>query len=230
MKPIRSFGLAMLAAASAALFATGASAATVTFSYVAGPVVLIDPAAPSPLDSFVLGEDILLTVTVDDATADSAASSTRGLFTDVGGTVTVKGLTSGTTVTMNAGVEIEVDDDTEFDLETVPAEPSAAIPFIIDEDVDFETSGLAIFSDVNDLSVILAEFIALIGPDGRLTVNNAAVDSLGDIEFFNGSSTGTDGILFGPVPPAAVPLPATAPLLLGALGLTVAAARRRRRR
>ena len=200
-----------------------AQAEAVTITVNAGPVTAISSTANPYFDftQFMLGEDLIVQATFDPTPAanqvDDSSSSSRGRFIDPLGIFTVTGVISGASLQLSPGVEIEFinrsNGTSAFDLESPHSEPTAAIPLIIDDDIDFDFA-VGIFTDPNDLLLSLDEFLAV--PSSDLFSTNTGSNA--DVEFFDGDAFGTNGLKYGPAVNI-VPLPATLPLLLTGLAV-----------
>lgn len=201
-------------AAAAALLAAPVHAAEVTFTLDAGPVTFVNEDAPGGVSDFVLGEHVLVTVTIDDQTPDRADADDRGEFADSSGTITLTGSISGTAITL-LGVELQARTDGQFDIESISSEPSADELFVLDNDVDYRAPQ-NIYDDPNDLASVLADIRALIGENGVLLAPNEASALFAVLEFFDGGDQGVDALAFGPV--QAVPLPGALGFMLAGLG------------
>ncbi|MEO1495300.1 MAG: hypothetical protein AAFV19_24420, partial [Pseudomonadota bacterium] len=71
----------------------GAVAAPIGFTFNAGQVTSIASDAPSDITNFQVGEDLLLTFTIESTTPDSDPNVGAGRFYDPLGTITVTGAT-----------------------------------------------------------------------------------------------------------------------------------------
>lgn len=209
-----------------AISPTISNAATFSFGFNAGEVNSIDAAAPAALQAFQLGEDIFVDFTFEDTLAPGATGGDNANFFDPAGTMTFTGVTSGAML-MLTGVDIQFDESDGFEIQSILDDPTLTDPIILSGDIDVDPNGSSnppFFSDPTDLAGNLALFTTLFNADGNLNVPN--FDSLdAQLSFFDGDSNPV-GLDFGPV--VQVPLPASLPLLLGALGLIGLNARRRR--
>ena len=221
----------LAAAAVLAAFSTTASAATIGFGFNAGPVIEIDdPNNSGAFAGFIVGEDLFVEFAIESTTADSRAAAGSSSFFDASGRITVRGLTTGTTLVMNPGVEIQFDDNTEFELDsgTIPYDDTED-GYFLDGDIDLVQLPQLV-SDPDNLSLSITELEAKLVNDifrGFLngTDNRALIVFFiaGDGKRFEEASLG-----FGPVPTdlTPVPIPAAAPLMLAGLG-AIAMLRRR---
>lgn len=221
-------------AAAFLLSAGAASAAQITFTFNAGPVLYIDdfPLTPPEITDFELGEDVLLEWTLDDAVADlEDGISGRGYFVDDEADLIMRGASSGAEIVMtDIGAIIEVDGPDEIDFNTfwlVSPDDPFGFGDDVGSDVDFgfQTN---VFSDPDTLSTVLTEFTGLLDGSGRLTVPNTAFDSTAHLAFWEFDPFTPDpddgqlieyGVVFGPAPPAVVPLPPGLALMAGGMGL-----------
>lgn len=197
------------------------------FTFDAGPVVFIEPGFVDPeveeFQNFQLGESVLVTFTIDDATADLDPIDQRGEFEDPNGTITLTGASSGTVISMGQGVNIQLDSVFEFDLRNILFGPTLHV-FELFDDTDF-LAAQPIVSDPDNLATSIAELQNLLDPEGRFLLPNlarsstAAVgtkDSLGDFV----------ALAFGPV----APLPTPPAFLLMLFGLATLGACRSKTR
>lgn len=185
-----------------------------------GPVTEVDAGSPEATAGFQLGENIIAEITFDDATPDVEPSVGDGNFDDPNGFITLIGATSGASITYLGGLEIEVDDNEEFEFETLLVTPNATVTNIVGNDIDLDTSGTAFFTDPDNLAAVVADLLANPFP-------NASTDAA-FTSFFDGTSTVT-GMRFGAAPASVtvtqandsvVPTPVPALLMgLGLLGL-----------
>lgn len=219
------------AAALAVGLSTPATAAPIGFTFNAGPVIDISTffvdEEVSVFQDLILGEDILVTFTIDSLTPDLDGAEQRGEFEDPSGTITLTGATSGTVIEMEPGVNIQLDSEMEFDLRNIADAPPAEGAFQLVDDIDFETD-TAFLSDPDDLSTSIAELQALLigrtfGGTNTALSSTAAVVFVDSITFPGFADPAFE---FGPVP-TVVPLPASLPLL--ALGVLAAGVIGRRR-
>ena len=206
-------------------------AEAVTITANVGPIKEINNNLPNgnpntifDFTQFQLGEHIILDVTFDLSVASNLVDlnplAGEGRFVDPNGTFRLTGSVTGTSLTLSPGVELEFNSDRALDFESPHSEPTAGIPLIIDDDVDFDFA-FGVFSNPDDLLVSIDDLFASLP-----LVNVGSSGSDADVEFFDGDSFGTNGIKYGPAV-SIVPLPATLPLLL--TGLAVFGFVRRRR-
>lgn len=215
-------------ASSAVLGATSVHATVVTLQFDdVGTINTINPTSPEAAAGFLLNERLILQATFDDATVDSETNVGDGNFDDPNGFLKLIGVTSGASLIYTGGVEIEVDDDEEFEIESLAPNASATNTSIISGDIDLDTQGTSFFTNPDVLATVVADLLA--NPFPSVTLAEANTD------FWLGSTTDL-GMDFGPssnptiiTAITAVPEPITPALIvlgLGALGIT----RRRRRR
>lgn len=217
------------AATALALAPVTAPAVPVGFQFNAGQVENI-PNRRSSLadifDDFILGEDVLVEVMIDSATPDSDAAEDRGLFLDPLGSLVFTGAVSGATFSTFGGVAIELDSTNEFDVSSFFAGPLPEGGFELFDDIDVGTARhQPLVTDPDNLVSSIDE-LAIAFATGDLAVRNTAQASSARIRFRNRRDSLRTSLEFGPV--ASVPVPAALPLMLGALGVLLATARRRR--
>jgi len=195
-----------------------AHAGLVGFTFNAGPVTFVENGPVDPeiatFQGFQLGESVLISFTIDDTTADLDAATQRGEFEDPNGYITLIGGTSGTTIEMRQGVNIQLDSVFEFDLRNIAVGPELHV-FELFGDTDYLTS-VPILSDPDNLATSIAELASLLDADGHFIIPNLSISSTGAV--------GTEDSIgpfialeFGPV--ASVPTPSAFLLLF--LGLAV---------
>ncbi|MCB1865479.1 MAG: hypothetical protein KDG50_08600 [Chromatiales bacterium] len=192
--------------------APAAVAAPIGFTFNAGPVVFVELGPVDPevaaFQGFQLGESVLVTFAIDDATPDIDPIDQRGEFEDPTGTITLTGAISGTTIAMRPGVNIQLDSVFEFDLRNILVGPVLHV-FELFDDTDF-LSVHPILSDPDDLAVSIAELASLLDPQGHFLGLNLALGSTAAVGTLD-SLGAFVALEFGPV--AWVPS-APAPLLL----------------
>ena len=182
---------------SALLVFTGAESASAVVvnvgTFDVGPITFLDPDSPETAAGFQLGENVLLDFTVDNSVADVEPNIGDGNFDDPNGIITLTGAISGATIDYAGGIEIEIDDDEEFEIESLISDATSTDSPILAGDIDFDTQGTPFFTDPDDLALSLSELQA--SSFNSQSTNDART------EFFN-PSTGTDetGMRFGPVP------------------------------
>ena len=221
----------LAAAAVFAAFSTTASAATIGFGFNAGPITSINDANKSgAFAGFVVGEDLFVEFEIESTTADSKAAAGSSSFFDASGRITVRGLTTGTTLVMKPGVEVQFDDNTEFELDAgIIAGDDTYNGYLLEFDIDL-VQRPQLVSDPDNLSLSITELEAKLVNDIFRGFTNGT-DNQAAINFFiagDGSISPEASLEFGPVPadPTPVPLPAAAPLMLAGLG-AIAMLRRR---
>ena len=180
-----------------------------------GVVTSLTAGSPEAAAGFIFGEVVGLRFTIDDSTADTESDAQSGFFEDPLGLIVLFGGTSGAAVTYAGGVEMEIDDEQEFEIESVANSATATTTPIIDGDFDLDTNDTNFFSDPDSLAISLAELLATAFPS--LDTGSART------EFFNGTSSVT-GMKIGPAPNptvfTSVPEPSTLALLgIGLVGL-----------
>jgi hypothetical protein len=110
-----------------------------------------------------------------------------------------------------SGIELQLDDDEEFEFDSIAGNASAGVSPILDGDIDFDTNGTAFFSDVDDLPTVFSDLNA---PNFSFPNRNSTSSAY--TEFFDGQGAVT-GMEFGPPP---VPEPSTVVLfVVGILGI-----------
>lgn len=203
-----------------------------SLTFNAGPVIFLSPDAPAEYSGFEIGEDILLTLTIDTTVPDQYSSSISGRYEDALGTIRLVGANSGTTVDLLGGVDLEFDRVDEFDVDDVDTIFTLGSTFLDDDTDLLATIGLV--SDPDDLAQILMELQARIGPnfeffgfENRSPGSSAGVDAILSRDE-SGDAVETRILTFGPVP-ATIPLPGALPLLLVGLGAFAAFRVRARR-
>ena len=223
----------LAAAAVLAAFSTTASAATIGFGFNAGPVIEIDdPNNSGAFAGFIVGEDLFVEFAIESTTADSRAAAGSSSFFDASGRITVRGLTTGTTLVMNPGVEVQFDDNTEFELDAgIIAGDDTYNGYLLEFDIDLVQLPQLV-SDPDNLSLSITELEAKLVNDIFRGFTNGT-DNQATINFFiagDGDISPAAALEFGPVPadPTPVPIPAAAPLMLAGLG-AMAMFRRRQR-
>lgn len=195
----------------------------------AGPVTSIVASSPEQAAGFINGEDIRINFTFDDSVADLRPGTGTSKWQDPNATLTLTGLTSGASLAYLGGLDIEVDDDQEFELEGIPANATALTTPILGGDFDLNTLGTSFFTDPDDLSQIFADLLA--APFPNASINSASTS------FWDGSGS-VIGMEFGPAPASGTitggytgqaPIPAPLALLVpGLIGLALTQARRKK--
>jgi hypothetical protein len=154
-----------------------------------GAIISIDANSPEQAAGFELGELLLLYFTVSNSLADVDSAIGDGKFNDPNGTITLTGLTSGATMTYFGGVQIQVDDIEEFEIDTLQDEATALVTSILEGDIDFNTEGTAFFTNPDSLTAVLADLL------GSSFLN--ASDNEAYTEYWNGTAS-VEGMRFGP--------------------------------
>ena len=208
---LASFGVA------AALFTTPAQAATIGFEFNAGQLTFIETILFDPeveiIEGFILGEDILVSFTIDDQTADIDPLPGRAEYEDPFGTISIRGADSGTVLDLINGVNIQLDGPDEFDLRNIETDLGFG-EFALTNDIDFGTN-VPILSDPEDLAGSIAELAALLDENGVFQISNTAIFSSAEIDAVD-SEGEFSALEFGPV--TSVPVPPA----LALMGLVVA--------
>ncbi len=156
-----------------------------------GSVTDITSGSPEEAAGFLVGEDIQLNFTFDDTTPDNNSDIGAASYEDPNATLTLTGLTSGSTLSYFGGIDLELDDDQELEIDGLLSEATSSITPVFDGDIDFDTSGTPFFSDVDDLSSVFADLFA--NPFPNLSDNSSSSDFFDGIESVN-------GMTIGPVP------------------------------
>ena len=129
-----------------------------------GAIKSIADDSPEASIGFLLGESLSLRFTFDDSTNLTLASATTitydNAFFDSNAKLWLTGLTSGVTLEYFGGLIIEVDDKQEFEVEGLEVSATAEHTRILGGDIDWNTRGTDIFSDVTSLPIIFAELFA----------------------------------------------------------------------
>lgn len=178
--------------------------ATISATYFIGEVsVLGQDASGADFARFAEGERVRLEITLDDGVADRSRNSNRGVFSDPLASLRLVGRTSGAVLDLSPGLRIRARANAQsLRLESIAETASAAAPLILRNPVDF-LYDLPVFSNPNDLSVVLAQAPLAAGHSGRTTIAYWDADA----------GRQRLGLRI-----TAVPLPATGLVLLGALG------------
>lgn len=116
---------------------------------------------------------------------------TEAGFYDTNAQLWLTGLTSGVTLEYFSGLIIEVDDKQEFEIEGIADSASAEYTRIIGGDIDWDTDGVDLFSDITSFPSIFSELFAK--PFSNNSTNTASTRY-----WANGSSH--LGMTFGAVP------------------------------
>ncbi len=156
-----------------------------------GSVTSITSGSPEEAAGFLVGEDIQLNFTFDDTTPDNNPDIGAASYQDPNGTLTLTGLTSGSTLSYFGGIDLELDDDQELEIDGIPADATPSITPALNGDIDLNTQGTPFFSDVDDLSSVFADLFANPFPNLSTSASNTA--------FWDGSASVT-GMDIGPVP------------------------------
>ena len=161
--------------------------------------------AVGPLSGFTVDEPVKFTFEIDDATADTDPTAGAGHFIDPAGSLTVMGLTSGASVTTTNGLTVQIDDLSEFEIQTSPNSTGAGVIDVFG-DLDFD-SATDIFASADSLSAWFAGLPAMSTQSGN---------EAGGIGEGNGATTdGSDVSLVASAgsPFKFVPEPSTSALL-----------------
>ncbi|MEM1363584.1 MAG: hypothetical protein AAGF94_18060 [Pseudomonadota bacterium] len=226
-------------------FVGQAKADVVSFTFDAGPVTFrAENLRPNMafFSDFIVGETIFVTITIDDQLPDLRPLPFRGRYVDrITGGATIRGGTSGTTFDITNGIEIELDQPNEIDFTSPPLLGAPNINTILfDEpnggDIDIRSRFfLPITLRPSVLENVIAGFTRKLtgAPDFRF--NRLQLDQMSEASIIIFNLTGPREVLsFGPVPgrsgPAPVPLPATLPMLGGAIAVIGLGAHLRARR
>lgn len=222
-------------AAALSMLALPAAAAPLVFTYNAGAVLDVaygDPFAPAAVKDFVLGENVLVTVTIDDATTGVAGGPDSIDYFDAAGTIVLRGATSGAEISTAPGVRLEVSSDDEFDVSSMQPLPGStvnALDFYVSDDIDYRAP-TGFLSDPTDIAAVVADILSITLPSGVLELPNLSQSSTGVVDYadtIDGEAPGTPipeadveywfAMEFGPV--VSAPLPGGAALMLSGLGL-----------
>ena len=193
-----------------------AHAAQIGFEFNAGPITEINAfssSAQAAFNGFQVGEDILISFTIDEFAIDVNPGA-GGDFEDATGALSVTGLTSGTTAVITGGTRIEFEDASKFEVDAL-TDPTDGFGL---NDTDLDLAGpTGLISDPEDLKGSIDELEALLFQQTFSGITNATT-LFGALEFYEGGVE-VGEIVFGPVPtqPAPVPLPAGLVLLGGGL-------------
>lgn len=206
-----------------------ASAVPIGFQFNAGQVIDI-PNRQSSLadvfDDFILGEDLLVDFRIESSTPDLDPTLNRGLFLDPLGSLIFTGAVSGATFSTFGGVALELDATNEFDISSFFEGPLPEGEFELFDDIDVTTAeSQPLLTDPDDLVRSITELSESFTLTA-LGIRNRAQSSSGQIGFRNRRDRLRSALEFGPV--ASVPVPAALPLMIGALGVLLVGARRRR--
>lgn len=160
-----------------------------------GAVGSIETGSPEETAGFQIGELLRANFTFDDTVADQRPGVGTAKYQDPNATFSLTGLTSGASLSYLGGLDLELDDNQELEIEGIPSSADATFTQILGGDIDFDTIGSAFFTDVDDLSQAFADLFA--NPFPNATLNEASTD------FWDGAASQT-GMGFGPVPASAV--------------------------
>lgn len=204
---------ALFTALAMALLTNTALAGVVSFTFEAGPVTFVETGLVDPevagFQDFVLGEAVLVTITVDDSTPDLDPDSQRGEFEDPTGTITLTGADSGASILMGEGVNIQLDSVFEFDVRNIAFGPTLHT-FELFDDIDYR-AGVPLFSDPDSLVSSMAELTTLVDAQNRFINPNFSLKSWAAVGVLDSFGPFV-ALEFGPVLPAS--LPATLVLLM----------------
>lgn len=213
------------------------SAAVVSFTFDAGPVIFRAANNLRPnmsfFSNFIIGESILVTITIDDQSPDlRPINPFAGRYVDrLTGGATITGKTSGTTFDITNGIEIELDRPREIDFTSPPINPANIdnTTILFDEPNGGDIDILARFFNPitfqpNVLTNVIAGFERKLtgAPDFLFDRVQLAQDSTASIVFFNQNGPRT-ALEFGPVPGRNTPAPVPVPTSVAMMGSAVAA-------
>lgn len=123
-------------------------------------VVSIDPNSPEAAAGFQVGEAVTLEFTFDTSIQDSNGAAGRGLYNDPNATYRLIGNTSGATLEYSPGLRINLINEGALLIGSLanPADP-ANTP-VLSRNIIWENNPTtSIFSDVNDLSQVIADLL-----------------------------------------------------------------------
>jgi len=163
-----------------------------------GIIQSIEDLSPEANIGFIVGESLSLRFTFNDAIVLTPADNiqiTENGFYDANAQLWLTGLTSGVTLEYFSGLIIEVDDKQEFELEGIADSASAEFTSIIGGDIDWDTDGADLFSDITSLPSIFSELFA--NPFANNSANTASTRYWAD-------DSSHMGMTFGHVPTISV--------------------------
>ena len=106
-----------------------------------GQGIRITSGSPEEAAGFLVGEDIQLNFTFDDTTPDNDPTIGAADYEDPNATLTLTGLTSGSTLSYFGGIELQLDDDQGLEIDGIPDSATPSITPVLDGDIDFDTNG-----------------------------------------------------------------------------------------
>lgn len=159
-----------------------------------GSIQSIEGLSPEANAGFLVGESLSLRFTFDDTTVltpSTGVAPSVDSFIDSEAQLWLTGLTSGATLEYFSGLIIEVDSQHEFEIESIAMSASQEYSQIIGGDIDWDTLGTAVFSDITSISTVFSELLAS-------PFNNQSTFTASTRFWLNGSSH--YGMEFGHVP------------------------------
>lgn len=159
-----------------------------------GSIQSIEDLSPEASAGFLVGESLSLRFTFNDATALTSSTGvvpSDDAFIDTNAQLWLTGLTSGATLEYFSGLIIEVDNQHEFEIESIATSATQEFTQIIGGDIDWDTLGTNVFSDITSISTVFSELLA--NPFNNQSTNTASTRF-----WLNGSSH--YGMEFGHVP------------------------------